>query len=88
MSQQIWNTIFIARAILGKHWALGRTVCIYTYAGGVPSVSEFASSSDGTGGDPGRGGARLGGGILLPFRLRHVSGFFAVPFWQVRQLSI
>jgi hypothetical protein len=88
MSQQIWNTIFIGQAILGENQGLGRKVCIYTYAGGVPSFSEVSSSSHGTGGNSGRGGARLGGGATLPLHLQCVSGFFAVPFWQGRQLSV
>jgi len=88
MSQQIWNKIFIADAILGKNRALWSGVCIYPYAGGIPSVSELWSSSDGTGGDTGRGGARLGGGAPFALRLQRVSGFFAVPFWQGRQPSI
>jgi len=88
MSQQIWNGIFIAHAILGKNWALGSGVCICIYAGGIPSVSELSSSSDGTGGDSGRGGAGLGGGVPLPLRLQRVCALFAVPFWQGRQPSI
>jgi len=88
MSQQIWNKISIAHAILGENRAFGSGVCIYTYAGGIPSVSELSSSSDGTGGDLGRGGAPLGGDAPLPLRLQRVSGFFAVPFWQGRQPSI
>jgi hypothetical protein len=85
MSQQISNKIFIAYAILGKNRALGSEVCIYTYAGGIPAVSDLSSSSAGTHGDSGRGGARLGGGAPLPLRLQRVSGFFAVPFWKGRQ---
>jgi len=88
MSQQIWNKIIIAHAILGKNRALGSEVCIYTYAGGIPSVSDLSFSSDGTGGDSSRGGVRLGGGAPLPLCLQHVSGFFAVPFWQGRQPSV
>jgi hypothetical protein len=88
MSQQIWNKIFIAHAILGKNRALGSEVCIYTYAGGIPSVSDLSSSSDGTGGDLGRGGTRLSGGVPLPLHLQRVSGLFAEPFWQGRQLSV
>jgi len=88
MSQQIWNKIFIAHAILGKNRALGSEVCIYTYAGGIPAVSDLSSSSAGTGGDSRRGSARLGGGAPLPLRLQRVSGFFAVPFWQGRQPSV
>jgi len=66
MSQQIWNKIFITHAIHGKNRALGSGVCIYIYAGGIPSVSELSSSSDGIGGNSGRGGAGLGGGAPLP----------------------
>jgi hypothetical protein len=66
MSQQIWNKIFIAHAILGNNQVLGSEVCIYTYAGGIPAVSDLSLLSAGTGGDSGRGGARLGGGAPLP----------------------
>jgi len=88
MSQQIRNTIFIAHAILGKNRVLGTGVYIYTYAGGAPSVSELSSSSDGTGGVPGRGGAHCGGGGPVPLCLQRVCWFFAVPFGQGRQPSI
>jgi len=88
MSQQIWNEIFIAHAILGKDRALGSGVCIYTYAGGTPSASELSSSSDDTGGVPVRGGALRGGGAPVPLRLHRVCGFFAVPLWQGTQPSI
>jgi hypothetical protein len=88
MSQQIWNKIFITHAILGKNQALESEVYIYTYAGGIPSVSDLSSSSAGTGGDLGRGGARLGGGAPLPLRLQCGSGLFAVPFEQGRQPSV
>jgi len=88
MSQHIWNKIFIAHAILGKNRALGSEVCIYTYAGGILSVSDLSSSSGGTGGDLGCGGARLRGCGPLPLRLQRVSGFFAVAFWQGRQPSV
>jgi hypothetical protein len=43
MSQQIWNKIFIAHPILGKNQALGSEECIYTYAGGIPAVSDLSS---------------------------------------------
>jgi hypothetical protein len=88
MNEQIWNKIFIGHAILGKNRALGRRVCIYTYAGGVPSVSERSSSSHGAGGDSGRGGTRLGGGGPLPLRHQRVVGLFAVPLGQGRQPSL
>jgi len=81
MSQQIWNKIFITHAILDKNRALGCEVCIYTYAGGIPSVLDLTSSSAGTDGNSGRGGAQLGGGAPLPLCLQSVSGFFVVPFW-------
>jgi len=80
MSQQIWNEIVIAHAILRKNRALLSGVCIYTYAGGTPSVSELSFSSDGAGGVLGRGGACHGGGAPVPLRLQRVCGFFAVPF--------
>ena len=70
------------------NWALGSGVCIYTYVCGIPSVSEIYSSSDGSGGDSGRGGAGLGGGAPFPLCLQRVCGFFAVPFWYRRQPSV
>jgi hypothetical protein len=73
MSQLIWNKICIAHAILGKYRMLGSRVCIYTYAGGIPSVLELSSSSDGTGGDSGQGGGCHGGGAPVPFRLQRIS---------------
>jgi len=88
MSQQIWNKIFITHAILGENRALGSGVCIYIYAGGIPSVLELSSSSDRTGGDSGRGGAGRGGGAPLPQRLQRACGCFAVPLWQGRQPSV
>jgi hypothetical protein len=88
MSQQIWNKICIANAILGKNRALGSGICLYTYAGGIPSVSEHSSSSDGTGGDAGWGRAHLGGGAPFRLRLRRICECFAVPFWQWRQPSV
>ena len=66
MSQQIWNETFIMHAILGKDRALGSGVGIYTYAGGIPSVWNLSLSSDGIGGDLGRGGACLGGSAPFP----------------------
>jgi len=78
MTQQIWNEICIAHAILGKNRVLRSGVCIYIYEGGTPSVSELSWSSDGPGGDSGQGGSGLGGGSPLPLRLQHVCGFFAV----------
>jgi len=88
MRQQSWNKIFIAHAICGKNRALGSGVCIYTYAGGIPSVSDLSLSSDATGGDSGHGGARHGGGAPLTLHLQHVSGFFAALFSQGRQPSV
>jgi len=88
MSQQIWNNMFIVHAILGKNRALGSGVWIFTSAGGIPSVSELCLSSDGTGGDSGRGGAGLGRGAPLPLRHQSVCGFIAVQFWHGRQSSI
>jgi hypothetical protein len=88
MSQQIRKKIFIAHVILRKNRAFGSEVCIYTYPGGIPSVSDLSSSSDDTGGDSGRGGTRLGGGAPLSLRLQCVSGFFAVQFGQGRKPSI
>jgi len=88
MSQQIWNETCIAHVILGKDWALGGRVWIYTYTGGIHSVSELSSSSAGKGGNSGRGGAGLGALAPLPLRLHQVCGFVAVPFWHGRQPSV
>jgi len=88
MSQQIWNKMFIAHAILGNNRAFGSEVCIYTYAGGIPAVSDLSWSAAVTGSCSGRGGARLGEGAPLPLRMKRVSGFFAVPFGQGRQPSV
>jgi hypothetical protein len=84
MSQQIWNTIIIAHVILDKNRALECGVCIYTSPGGIPCVPEHLSSSDGTGGDSGRGGNRLREGAPLPLRLQHVCGYFAVPILAMK----
>jgi len=85
MSQLIWNRNFIARAILGKNRVVVRGVRMFTYAGGIHSVSELSSSSDCTGSDSGQGSTWLGGGAPCPVRLQDVCGFFALPFWQERQ---
>jgi len=87
MSMQIWNEIFIAHAIPGDNRSVGSGVCIYIYAGGIPSVSELSLSSDGTGDDWGRGGAGLGGGTPLRLRPQRVCAFFPVPVWQDSQPS-
>ena len=74
-----------------KNRALGSGVCIYSYPGGTPSVSELcvlSLSSGREGGFVGRGGACRGGGAPVPLHLQRVCGFFAVPFWQGRQPSI
>jgi len=75
-----------------KNRALGSGVCIYTYLGGTPSVLELSVlslSSGGTGGIPGWGGARGGGGgAPMSLRLQCACGFFAVPFCQGRQPSV
>jgi hypothetical protein len=88
MSQQIWNKIFIVYAIIGKYRQLQSGECINTYADGIPSVSELSSSSDGTGGDSGWGGAHLGGRAPVPLRLQHVSGFLVVSFGKGMQPSV
>jgi len=79
---------FLAYGSRLKNRALGSGVCIYTYLGGTPSVSELSLSSDSTSGVPGWGGIRRCGGTPMPLRLQCVCGFFAVPFWQGRQPSI
>jgi len=72
-------------------WALGSGVCIYTYPGGTHSISVLwliSLSSGGTGGILGRGHTDCCGGTPVPLFLKHDSGFFALPLWQVRHLSI
>jgi hypothetical protein len=71
-----------------KNQPVGNGVCIYPYLGCTPSVSEPSLSSDGTCSVSGRGGCRLGGGAPVPFCLKRVSSFFAVPVWQGRQRSM
>ena len=53
-----------------KNWALGSGVCINTYRGGTPFVSELwvlSPSSGGAGGVPGLTGAGHGQGAPVPF---------------------
>jgi hypothetical protein len=88
MSEQIWNKIYIAHAILGNNRLLESGVWIYTYAGGTPSGLELSLSSDRTGGILGPGGARRGGGAPVPLPVQRVNGFSALPFCQRRQLSV
>jgi hypothetical protein len=88
MSKQISNKNIIAHAILGNNRALGSGVCIYAYVGATPSISELSSSSDGTAGVLSQGGTYRGGGAPGPVRLQGVCGYFAVPLWQRRQLSV
>jgi len=74
-----------------KYRALGCGVCIFTYPGGTPSVSEhwlLSLSSGGPSGVLGHDGAGSGGGAPVPLRLQVVWGLCAVPFWQARQLSV
>ena len=74
-----------------QKWALWSGVCIYTYLGGTPSVSElwvFSLSSGGAGGVLGLGGASCGGGAPVPLRLQRVCRLGAVPFWQGRLPSV
>jgi len=74
-----------------KYRVLGSGVCVYTYPGGTPSVSELwvvSLSSGGAGGVPGLGGAGHGGGAAVHLHLQRVCGFFVVPLWEGRQLSV
>ena len=82
-----------------KHWALGRGVCIYTYLGGTPSMSDKCAAwliPGGTGGVPGGYGVRSGVGYLccsggcapVPLRLQRVWGFCVLPFRHGRQPSV
>jgi len=73
------------------HSALGKGVCIYTYWGGVPSISVLWHSSlspGGAGSVPGGGGTGCCRGAPVPLRHQYVCGFCGVPFWKWRQLSI
>jgi len=74
-----------------KNRVLGNGVCIYTFPGGTPSVSELwvlSLSSGGAGGVPGLCVASPGGGAPMPLRLQQVCAFFAVPCWQGTQPSV
>ena len=82
-----------------KIWALGRGVCIYTYPGGTPLISDKCTASLlpgerggvlwGFGVGSGVGSlSRSGGGSPVPLLLHRVWGFCAVPFWQGRQPSV
>jgi len=74
-----------------KHWGLERQVGIYTYLGSAPSVSKPWApwlSLGGARGIPGGGGANSVEGAPVPDRLQCVCRFFAVTFWQGRQLSV
>jgi len=82
-----------------KNWALGRGLCIYTYLGGTPSISDRWATSLSTGGTSGvLGGcgissgigclSRSGGGAPVPLRPQCVGRFCAMPFWQGRQWSV
>jgi len=74
-----------------KNRAVASGVCIYTYLGGTPSVSELwvlSLSSGGAGGVPGLGGASCNGGAPVSLHSQRVCRFSAVPFWQGRVPSV
>jgi len=82
-----------------KHWALGSGVCIYTYPGGTPSISDRWAGSlllGGTSGVLGGCGvgsgvsclSRSGGGAPVPLHLQRVWGFCPMPFGHGRQPSV
>jgi len=82
-----------------KNWALGKGVCIYTYQGGTPSISEEWApwlSPGGTGGMPSRCGVGSGvcclsgsrGGAPVLLRLQCVWGFRDAPFGQWLQTFV
>jgi len=82
------NEIQIPHVIVCKNRALGCVACIYTYAGARDSVLELSSSSAGTGGILGSGGACHGVGASVPLQLQCVWVFFVGPFGRGRQPSI
>jgi len=70
---------------------LGSGVCIYTYPGGTPSVSELwvlSQSPGGAGGVLGLSGTGHGGGAPWPLPLQCVCRFFAVALCKRRQPSV
>jgi len=78
---------------------LGRGACKYAYPAGTLSIWEPwppSFSQCGAGGVRGGIGissgvgclGRSGRGAPIPLYLQHVWGFFVVPFWQGRQLSV
>jgi hypothetical protein len=81
------------------NWTLGKGVCIYTFLGGILSISEAWAASLSLGGpggilgwfsvSSGAGCMSLSdGGAWMLLRLWHVWGYCAVPCWQGWQLSI
>ena len=84
----MWFLVYGSRLI---NQALGCWACISRYPGGTRSVAELgvlSTSSGGAGDVPCLAGAGRGRGAPMPLRLQRVCGFFAVPFWQGRQLSV
>jgi len=74
-----------------KNWMLWSGVCIYTYPGGTPSISVLWFHSLLPGGVAGisvQGGAGRGCGAPVLLHLQRDCEFFAVRFWQGRQLSV
>jgi len=92
----LWS---FAYASTWEKWALGRGVCILTYPGGTPSVSnEWAPwfPPGATGVIPGRCGVGSGlcwrscsgGGSLVPLHFQRAWRLCAVPYWPGRKPSI
>jgi len=93
---RLWSLAYASR--LNK-WALGRGVCIYTYPGGTPSISNTwapSLSPVGTGGIS-FGCVALSGvgvlsytdiGALVPLHFQRVRGLCAVPVGQGRKTSV
>jgi len=90
---------FLSYASWWKNWALGGGVCIYTYPGGTPSITDKCAhllTPGVTGGVVGGCGVGSGvcclscsgGGAPVPLCLQRFWGFCAVPFWPGRQPSV
>jgi len=96
ISQQIWNRIFIAHAILGRWVMIEQSSAgkrsMYIHISGWHAFCFGALSSLTVirwhRWHAGLGGAGCGGGAPVPLCLQQVWGFFAVPLGQERQLSV
>jgi len=87
-SSRLW---YLAYAWRSNNWALGRGVCIYTYLGSTPSISELwapSLSAAGAGGVLSGGGASVGRGAPVSLCLQHVCGVCVLPFLVAWQPSV